>query len=333
MSESKVAQSVAAELTNPAASGARHNQMKSVILSLLEIGLSSDAIFVQFRGMYDDDVDDLEIDEVIKWGVNRKDKSSDHQTKPRIPKQTALTAEEAIAKATAWLDGFEIDEADLWDASQIRPGDGDDPNLDSILLLSHLYRAHELVTINARYHVAPKKDGEEKVTIIGPGETRTAGEWIKYIRVHGTPKSRAGAWIRLNPMRAIQGSGDGGAHCDPDVADWHFLLAESDKITPQLTLSVYGKLPLPIAAIIDSAGRGPHAWITVNAKSPEEYAHKASHILSHLSTIGFDPSNSNPSRYGRLAGARRIIGSRDGHDGFQRLLYLAPHPKPKGIFL
>ena len=332
MSESVVAQSVAAELTNPATSGARHNQMKSVVLSLLEIGLSSAAIFVQFRGMYDNDVEDSEIEEIIEWGVNRKDKSSGRQTEQKSRTPSVLTAEEAIAKAAAWLDGFEINESDLWDASQIRPGDGDDPSKDALLLLSHLYREHELVTINARYQVAPKKDGEEKVTIIGPGETRTAGEWIEHIRAHGTPESRAGAWVRLNPMRTTQGSGRGGAHCDADVAAWRYLLAESDLLTPELTLSAYGKLPLAIAAIIDSARRGPHAWITVNAQSAEEYARQANYILSSLATIGFDPSNSNPSRYGRLPGARRIIGTREGHDGFQRLLYLAPHRKPKGIF-
>jgi hypothetical protein len=332
MSESKIAQSVAAELSNPAGSGGRHSQMKTVILSLLEIGLSPRAIFAQFRGMYDLEVEDSEIESIIEWGVNRKDKSSDLQTEPQNRLPATLTSEEATAKATAWLDGFAIDDADLWHASQIRPGDGDSPSLDSLLLLEHRYQAHELITINCRYHVTPKKDGSEKVTIIGPGETKTAADWVTQIKANGTPENRAGAWIRLNPMRAVRGSGANGAHCDADVALWRDLLAETDLLPHDLALSVYGKLTLPITAIIDSAGRGPHAWITVNARSPEEYAQKANDILSRLTSIGFDSGNSNPSRYGRLAGARRIIGSREGHDGFQRLLYLAPHPKPKGIF-
>lgn len=328
MSKSKVAQSVQAELTNPAGNGGRHSQMRGTILSLLEIGLSPRAIFVQFREMYDDDVLDSEIEAIIKWGLARIKK--DPQTPQDRRRAAILTASEAIAKATAWLDGFEIDEADLWDASQIRPADdeGDDPSQDSILLLQHLYRADELVTVNIRYLV----DSKNKVTIVGPGETKTAAAWVEHIRTEGNPESRAGAWIRLNPMRAVRGSGSGGAHCDADVAVWHYLLVESDLLPPELALNVYGKLTLPVAAIVDSAGRGPHAWVTVNARSAEEYAQKANYILSRLTTIGFDSGNSNPSRYGRLAGARRIIGAREGHDGFQRLLYLAPHSKPRGIF-
>jgi hypothetical protein len=329
MSESKIAQSVAAELSNPAGSGARHSQMKTVILSLLEIGLSARAIYTQFRGMYDEEIADSEIEAIIKWGVHRKGKST---TAPQSRPPTILTSEEATAKATAWLDGFAIDDSDLWDASEIRAGDEDDASRDSLLLLEHRYHAHELVTINARYHVAVKKDGLEKVTIIGQGETRTTAAWIEQIKTHGTPESRAGAWIRLNPMRAVQGSGLNGAHCDADVAVWRDLLVETDLLPHDIALSVYGKLTLPIAAIIDSAGRGPHAWVALNAQSAQEYAQKANYILSRLTTIGFDAGNSNPSRYGRLAGARRIIGSREGHDGFQRVLYLAPHPKPGGIF-
>ena len=75
--------------------------------------------------MYDDDLKDSEIKEIIEWGIKKNDKSP---TKSQSKPLTAITPEEACAKALAWLDGFEIDEADLWDASQIRPGDGDDPS-------------------------------------------------------------------------------------------------------------------------------------------------------------------------------------------------------------
>ena len=147
MAESKVARTVAAELTNPAGNGARHNQMRSLILSLLEIALSPRAIFTQFRGMYDEEVTDSEIKEIIKWGLARIGKSS---AAPLARPARTLSKEEAITKATAWLNGFEVDEPSLWDASQIRPCDGDDPLQDSILVLEHLYREHELVCINTR---------------------------------------------------------------------------------------------------------------------------------------------------------------------------------------
>ena len=328
MSESKVAQFVAGELANPAGNGARHDQMRSLILSLLEIALCQEAIFTQFRKMYDEDVPDSEIKNIIEWGVARVGKN---KTVRKDRTASGLTKEEARQKALSWLDGFRADERDLWDASLVRPGDSDELSHDSILVLEHLYRAHELVCINTRYLVAPKKDGE-KVTIVGTGETRPAAEWVRYIKENGAPENRAGAWIRLNPVRTVHGSGAGGAHCDADVASWRYLLVESDVLPAELALSVYGKMALPVAAIIDSAGRGPHAWVTLNAQSQEEYTRNAHHILEKLATIGFDAANANPSRYGRLAGATRIIGAREGSDGFQRLLYLAPHLKPKGIF-
>jgi hypothetical protein len=330
MSESKVAQSVAEALTNPAAAGKRHNQMKSLVLSLIEIGLRDEPIFAQFRSMYSADVPDSEIKRIIAWGRKRATKNAN--AVQVSPEAISLTPADICEKAKAWLDGFEVDEASLWDASHIRPEDDADPGRDSLLILQHLYHPHELVCINTRFHVTPKKDGIEKVTIIGPGETKTAAQWIEHIKANGTPERRAGAWIRLNPLRSPHGSGSGGAHSDADVAVFRYLLLESDLLEPAIALSVYGKLKLPIAAIIDSAGRGPHAWVTVNAGSAEEFAYHAKDILDCLSTIGFDSGNSNPSRYGRLAGARRSIGARQDSDGFQRLLYVAPHLKAQGIF-
>jgi hypothetical protein len=252
----------------------------------------------------------------------------------RAKELTGLTPAEATSKALAWLNGFQVDEASLWDASKVRLQDDSDPDApsrDSILVLQHLYREHELITINTRYIVAPKKDGE-KVTIIGPGETKTAAQWVEHIKAHGNPQSRAGSWMRINPVSRVYGSGAGGAHCDSDVASFRYLLLESDLLEPAVALNVYGKLAYPIAAIIDSAGRGPHAWLTINSHSAEEYADEARFVFSLLDKLGFDSNNSNPSRYSRLAGAKRVIGAREGMDGFQRLLYLAPHLKPNGIF-
>src|SRR5262245_51054473 len=123
MAESKFGQFVAAELANPAGNGARHAQMRSLVLSLLEIALSPQAIFVQFRQMYDEDVPDSEIEDIIKWGVARVGRGAAAK-QDRPPRW--LTQQEAIKRAREWLGGFQIDEVDLWEASQIRPQDGDD---------------------------------------------------------------------------------------------------------------------------------------------------------------------------------------------------------------
>ena len=53
-------------------------------------------------------------------------------------------------KATAWLDGFEIDEGDLWSASMVRPDDDDDgPSQDTILLLKYRYQWQRVMKAEA----------------------------------------------------------------------------------------------------------------------------------------------------------------------------------------
>ena len=330
--KSSVAQSIAAALKNPAGSGSRHSQMKSVVLSLFEIGLSEEAVFAQFRGMYGSDVNDSEIESIIAWAKKRIDSNGKPGGRTPTKKTPELSPDEASTRALRWLKGFECDEASLWDASQIRPEDNADFSHDSLLVLAHLYRPNELVCINTRYLAQPKKDGVEKTLIIGAGETKTAAQWVEHVKAHGTPQDRAGAWIRINPISRVYGSGAGGAHTDADVASFRYLLLESDLLDREVALSVYGKLALPIAAIIDSAGRGPHAWVTLNCQNAQQYAQRVAFIFERLIKIGFDDGNKNPSRYSRLAGAQRTIGVRPRSDGFQKLLYLAPHLKPKGIF-
>ena len=58
-----------AEITSPAPHGQRHEQMKRVALPLLGAGLTPEATFVQLRGMYESDVSDREIRDIITWAA------------------------------------------------------------------------------------------------------------------------------------------------------------------------------------------------------------------------------------------------------------------------
>src|SRR5206468_8990811 len=60
-----------AELASPAPIGQRHEQMKRVVLPLLGSGLNPDAVFVQLRGMYQPDVTDREIRDLIEWAISK----------------------------------------------------------------------------------------------------------------------------------------------------------------------------------------------------------------------------------------------------------------------
>jgi hypothetical protein len=73
-------------------------------------------------------------------------------------------------------------------------------------------------------------------------------------------------------------------------------------------LSLWARLPLPVAAIIESGGRSVHAWVMVNCANAAEYRAKVQRTYSLLSRFGICLSNKNASRLSRLPGAQREIG-------------------------
>jgi regulatory protein RepA len=136
------------------------------------------------------------------------------------------------------------------------------------------------------------------------------------------PASEAGGWLRMNPT-------DGNGVEDTNVTAFRFALLESDKLPLDLLLALFAKLPLPIAAIISSAGRSFHAWVRVDADTLNEYRDTVEKMISLLARFGVDTGNKNPSRLSRLPGVIRRIGSEG--DGRQRLLYLNPKPVQRAI--
>jgi len=324
--QSHIAQSLAAELQNPAQPGERHSQIKRTILPMLELGLCDAAVFAQFRRMYGADFLDSEIEALIAWGRARLSKDSPRRAHRAPVKASEFTPEEKIQNAIDWLGGFRIDPADLWDASQIR----DDNESDAIVYLS-LFEPDDLVNINARYIIRKLQDGSQKAVLCGPGQTMLAAEWVELIHDTGTPQDRASAWVRINPLRTRRGNSPSGAHTDADVLSYVRLLLESDLLPYDIALALFAKIALPICAIIDSAGRGPHAIVSIGATDARDFASKAGEIITSLEPFGIDPGNSNPSRYSRLPGARRIIGARCGAS-IQKLLFVAPNPRLGGIF-
>jgi hypothetical protein len=131
---SPTARSLAAELQNPAAPGERHSQIKKTIMPLIELGLCDAAIFAQYRGMYEADFPDSEIEALIKWGRARAAPSGKQSYHRPTRKALKLSAEQKIQNAIEWLGGFRIDPADLWEASPVRI----ENDSEAILYLSRL---------------------------------------------------------------------------------------------------------------------------------------------------------------------------------------------------
>ena len=126
------------------------------------------------------------------------------------------------------------------------------------------------------------------------------------------------------------GTGKNGASCDCDVTSYRLCLLESDDLPLDLQLSLWARLPLPIAAIIDSGGRSVHAWVMLNCSAAAEWLAKVNRIYTLLTRFGICQNNKNRSRLSRLPGVQREIGKRG--DGAQKLLYLDPEPREAPIF-
>ncbi len=321
-----------AELASTAPRGQRHEQMKKIILPLLGAGLTPQAVFAQLRDMYDSDVSDKEISDLITWGASKNPQPCGNAAgnigRPlQVPAKPApITAEQARANVEKWLGDFRCDESSLWHASPWRPLE--DWQLDSLPLLAALYSNAEHINIVTDFTIE-EKDGKQKANPKSAGKTLLRDEWMRWIRDKGTPQSKAGAWIRFNPVKK-RGSGKAGAITDADVTSYRFTILESDLLSDELQLSLWSRLPLPIAAIISSGGKSSHAWVKLDCADATDYRSKVERIYTLLIRFGVCQSNKNASRLSRLPGAQREIGKHD--NGKQRLFYLNPDPIESPIF-
>ena len=319
------------ELSSTAPRGQRHEQMMKLVLPLLGAGLTPDAVFVQLREKYDADVTDREIRDLINWAVSKNPQPCRYsQQRPAIvtsvrPAQR-VTRERAITNVEKWLGDFRCDECDLWHASPWQPLE--DWRIDALMLLAALYDKDNFINIVTDFTI---EHATQKAKPRGAGTTMLRDNWMRRIRDDGVPQSDAGAWVRQNPVTE-HGSGKQGAVCDCDVTSLRFCLLESDDLPLELQLSLWARLPLPIAAIVDSGGRSIHAWVKLDCDTTREYRLIVERIYTRLAQLGLCLNNKNPSRMPRLPGAQRAIGKRADGDGKQRLLYLNPEPHEAPIF-
>jgi hypothetical protein len=115
---------------------------------------------------------------------------------------------------------------------------------------------------------------------------------------------------------------------DADVASYRFLLIESDILSIGQQISLWSRLQMPVAALIDTGGRSVHAWLKIDCANESEYRKAAAEFYKPLERFGICPNNKNPSRLSRLPGVKRKIGGVGACE--QRLLFLNPDPIDDG---
>jgi hypothetical protein len=226
---------------------------------------------------------------------------------PATPKPTDPSAE-----VESFLAGYSLTEAEAFELSPVRPSDNF--RHDAALLIHNLYQPGELVNVVTKYN-----QNGPKANPAGLGETLERDALLDRLATQNAPESLAGAWLRMNPL-------DGQGVADANVTSYRFILLESDVIRPDLWLSLMFRVPMPIAALIDSGNKSIHAWLKVDCATSCEYKDTFERIQRHLEPLGVDKSNKNPSRLSRLPGVVRSIPLPETR---QRLLYL--NPKASGM--
>ena len=115
-----------------------------------------------------------------------------------------------------------------------------------------------------------------------------------------TLHDKSGAWIRFNPL-------DGAGVGNDNVTAFRYALLESDDMPQGKFASIVKQLNLPVAAMVDSAGKSLHAIVRIDAEDRKQYAERVSTLFARCEKNGIvvDKANKNPSRLSRMPGVSR----------------------------
>jgi hypothetical protein len=328
------------KLASPHPEGTRHQAKLELAMELLGNGIPESAVEITLLEKFPQAAP-KEILDVIRWALSHSPGPSampgqgftpnlrngffhrDPAFRKFVPPQAKPKPNAAARALQGWLNGRLVTEEDLYAASPVKP-DQTDFKHNAQLLMESLYSECDCLNIVCAHTINP----HGKANPQGSGKCLSCINWCRWFHEKGVPQTRAGAWLRPNPVRQ-EGSGTNGAFMDADVVAPRFLLLESDCLPLDLQLSAIASFRLPVAAVLTSGGSSYHAWLHINAHDLDEYAESATRILGAASKFGFDAANKNPSRLSRLPGAVREVKAQG--DGKQRLIYLNPDPKWRPI--
>jgi hypothetical protein len=183
---------------------------------------------------------------------------------------------------------------------------------------------------------AVRSAGSAIATLVCKSEARSAerGSWDRFVK-----GARCGIWFLSNPIDGVwrlNREGKWSLRSEGNLTAWRYLVVESDRdnITKGEWLTFLAQLRLPIATIIETGGRLPHALIRVDAKTKAEWNHLKNKVAPLLVRGGADPNSFSAVRLTRFPGCERL-GRVDANgvyhefvDGphLQRLLFLNPQP-------
>ncbi len=172
-----------------------------------------------------------------------------------------------------------------------------------IRYLETLYQPEDIVG----YATQIARDQRGRPRPINTNLALKASEFIGRLReaediqtVIGPYRPDCGAWIRPNPL-------DGKGQSDRNVSSYRYVLVESDELSREEQERFYRRYELPVACLVDSAGKSLHAIVRIDAPNEREYRSRVNYLFRFLERRGFpvDGANRNPSRLSRMPGVTR----------------------------
>ena len=204
--------------------------------------------------------------------------------------------------------GADFTEADLWEVSPVRidwP-----PSRDAVEVLRRLYGPEERLFIGSRHDAGPEciRPVSEWIALFGSGAA---------VPEHIIPNPLSGKQNRTK-------DGKRSYRADSCVERFRFAVVEFDTMSREHQIHFWAGVKLPIAALVDSAGRSVHGWIRIDAANAGEWTRRVEDKLFALLTpVGADGACKNEARLSRMPGHFRAETGR-----CQRLLYLNPAGGP-----
>lgn len=203
--------------------------------------------------------------------------------------------------------GSELD----WD-SEISVESDEIPTIKSYSVPAHIQLINYLETLfEASENVGYVTESWDKDGKYLPSKghcDRTAGQLIEALSkcngdigaVFGDYNSKAGAWIRFNPL-------DGLGVKNENVTDYRYCLVESDNMELSEQRKLIENLRLPVACLVFSGKKSIHAITHVDAANRDEYRKRVEYIYKTCQEAGLkvDVQNKNPSRLSRMPGVKR----------------------------
>ena len=291
-------------LERPAPSGKRHGQMLTLAPALFRVGWSEECIFEQLRLMYDAEVPDREINDVIRWAANRRVNVNDQTVNIRGAakrRQELTTLRRNIERSL----GSEILPAFRWTESDIRADSPvavpTEPLAQTWAFLSALWREDDRLWFGRTLEESgAARHGRNFITIADAYWLIHDGwlpEFISQCTFRAGTVSRCNAAVQTRRYFVVESDAKNGGLGRDEIGAAFRWLSE--------------KVGFVLCAVVFSGNESLHGWFEWK---PDQALDELRAVIEGLRC---DPAPLTPTQPVRLAGVFRVKTQKQ-----QTLLYL-----------